>query len=158
MANDRALGIGYLWASQTRRQLYAAYGRDAAESVIALSNNLLIFGGGKDPDFYRDMAELLGDTATNASRRLDPDYAPVVQRGELRRLRPGRAVLIAEDARGIKARLHRCIKGRDGKRLLAQAKATAATVDQARARALPACDRAAQAMAWSDENRLTAGL
>jgi type IV secretion system protein VirD4 len=155
MANDRALGIGYLWASQTRRQLYAAYGRDAAESVIALSNNLLIFGGGKDPDFYRDMAELLGDTATAGSRRLDPDYAPVVQRGELRRLRPGRAVLIAEDARGIKARLHRCIKGRDGKRLLAQAKATAAAVDQTRARLHE--DRTTEAVAWSDENRLTAG-
>lgn len=155
MANDRALGIGYLWASQTRRQLYAAYGRDAAESVIALSNNLLIFGGGKDPDFYRDMAELLGDTPTSASRRLDPDYAPVVQRGELRRLRPGRAVLIAEHARGIKARLHRCINGPDGKQLLQRAKTTAALVDQARAR--QAGDQTTEALAWSDQNQLTTG-
>lgn len=155
MANDRALGIGYLWASQTRRQLYAAYGRDAAESVIALSNNLLIFGGGKDPDFYRDMADLLGDTPTHASRRLDPDYAPVVQRGELRRLRPGRAVLIAEHARGIEARLHRCITGRDGKQLLQRAKTTAAIVDEARARL--ASDRTAPAIVWPEDDELSTG-
>jgi type IV secretion system protein VirD4 len=157
MANDRALGIGYLWASQTRRQLYAAYGRDAAESVIALSNNILVFGGGKDPDFYDDISALLGDTPTSTHRRLDPDYTPVVQRGELRRLRPGHAVLIAEHARGINTRLRRCITGRAGKHLLAQAKATAARVDRARARAWPAGDRTAEAIAWSQDNRLSGG-
>lgn len=157
MANDRALGIGYLWASQTRRQLIEAFGRNGADSVVALSNNLLIFGGGKDPDFYRDIAELLGDAPASTSHRGDADYIAVVQRGELRRLRPGQAVLIAEHARGIKIRLRRCIHGTRGSALLRQARQTGAVVDRARAQALPAGDRTAQAVAWSRENRLAAG-
>ena len=152
MANDRALGIAYLWASQTRHQLYEAYGRKAAESVIALTNNLVIFGGGKDPEFYRDIAELLGDTRTPASRYRDPDYRPVVQRGELRQLKPGRALLIAEHARGILVRLRRCIDGHGGQQLLRQAAETAAIVERARAEGRQATDLGHEAVAWSRAN------
>lgn len=154
MANDRALGIAYLWASQTRHQLYEAYGRKAAESVIALTNNLVIFGGGKDPELYRDIAELLGDTRTPASRYRDPDYRPVVQRGELRQLKPGRALLIAEHARGILVRLQRCIDGHDGQQLLQQAAETGAIVERARSESRQDTDLGHEAVAWSRANGL----
>ncbi len=156
MANDRALGIGYLWASQTRRQLVEAYGRDAAESVIALTNSLVVFGGGKDPQFYDDIAQLAGDTRTPGSRRRDYDYMPVLQRGDLRRLPPGRALLLSEHTRPIEVRLDRCIDGPDGKRLLRAATKTAAGVEFARTGRVSAQDRAGEAVAWAADNSLTA--
>jgi type IV secretion system protein VirD4 len=42
---------------------------------------------------------------------------------ELRQLPDKQALVIAENARPIIARLHRCIEGRDGRRLLAQQRA-----------------------------------
>jgi type IV secretion system protein VirD4 len=154
MANDRALGIGYLWASQSRRQLVEAYGRDAAESVIALTNSLLVFGGGKDPQFYQDIAELAGDTRTPGSRQRDFDFMPVLQRGDLRRMPPGSALLLTEHARPIRARLDRCIDGKNGKRLLREAATARAGIERARSAATSPADRAAAAVAWAVSNSL----
>jgi type IV secretion system protein VirD4 len=152
MANDRALGIAYLWASQTRDQLEAAYGRTAAAAVIALTNSLVIFGGGKDPRFYEDIAALAGDTRIPGSRRSEFDFMPMLQRGELRRIRPGRALLLSEHTRPIRLRLQRCIAGRDGKRLRAEAAGIARQVETARA-AL-ASDSMGQAVEGSAANGL----
>ncbi|TBT88616.1 hypothetical protein ET989_01315 [Propioniciclava sinopodophylli] len=55
----------------------------------------------------------------SAARR----WRPILRPEELRQLPDKQALVIAENARPIIARLHRCIEGRDGQRLLAQQRA-----------------------------------
>jgi type IV secretion system protein VirD4 len=81
---------------------------------------------------------------------------PMLQRGELRRIRPGRALLLSEHTRPIRLRLRRCIAGRDGKRLRAEAAGIARRVETARTRATLASDSMGEAVEWSATNGLAA--
>ena len=67
MANERALGLSFIYAAQTWRQLVICYGEDEARAMFGLTNNLIVFGGGKDVAFYKELSELLG--TTRISRR-----------------------------------------------------------------------------------------
>jgi len=67
MANERALGLSFLYAAQTWRQLVICYGEDEARTIFGLTNNIVVFGGGKDVEFYREVSELVG--TTRVSRR-----------------------------------------------------------------------------------------
>jgi type IV secretion system protein VirD4 len=60
MANERALGIWFIYAAQTWRQLVICYGEDEARAMFGLTNNIVVFGGGKDGQFYREISELIG--------------------------------------------------------------------------------------------------
>jgi type IV secretion system protein VirD4 len=62
MANERALGLSFIYAAQTWRQLVICYGEDEARTMFGLTNNLVNFGGGKDVEFYKEVSELLGTT------------------------------------------------------------------------------------------------
>jgi len=124
------------------------------DTVIALTNGLVVFGGGKDPQFYDDIAALAGDTRTPGSRRSDFDFMPIVQRGDLRRIPPGRALLLSEHTRPIRLRLQRCITGRAGRQLLHQAAATARQVETARSLLGDPTDASLTAVAWSQANGL----
>jgi hypothetical protein len=61
MANERALGLSFIYAAQTWQQMVVSYGEDEARSLFGLTNNLVIFGGGKDVHFYRELSDLLYD-------------------------------------------------------------------------------------------------
>ena len=61
MANERALGLSFIYAAQTWKQMVVSYGEDEARSLFGLTNNLVIFGGGKDIHFYREISDLLDD-------------------------------------------------------------------------------------------------
>ena len=67
MANERALGLSFIYAAQTWRQLVICYGEDEARAMFGLTNNIVIFGGGKDGEFYKEISDLLG--TTRVSRR-----------------------------------------------------------------------------------------
>ncbi|WP_246003446.1 type IV secretory system conjugative DNA transfer family protein [Nocardioides aurantiacus] len=128
MANERALGLSFIYAAQTWRQLVICYGEDEARAMFGLTNNLVVFGGGKDIAFYKELSDLLGTTrvtrrsytrqsGTWGSSTYGEDVA-VLRPEELRRLPDGQALVVAESARPVVARLQRCIDGRRGRVLL----------------------------------------
>jgi type IV secretion system protein VirD4 len=60
MANERALGISFIWAAQTRAQLTQIFGEHQARAVVGLTNTLVLFGGSKDVAFNQEISDLLG--------------------------------------------------------------------------------------------------
>ncbi|SNR79634.1 type IV secretory system conjugative DNA transfer family protein [Blastococcus mobilis] len=129
MANDRALGVSYIYAAQTWRQLVLLYGEDEARALFGLTNVVIAFGGGKDGGFYRELSELIGRTRVRRtsysyrgagwSRSTHGEDTPVLRPEEIRLLPPGRALVLAENAPPVIARLTRCLTGRRGTALLA---------------------------------------
>jgi len=147
MANERGLGLSFILAAQTWRQFVVCYGEDEARTIYGLSNNLVVFGGGKDIGFYRELSDLIGSVTTTQTRysshatgwagswfrTRDPSWeqhrVPILEPAELRRIPAREALVLAEIYDPIIAHLHRCIEGRRGKHLLA---AQARARDQAR--------------------------
>ena len=134
MANDRALGVSFLYAAQTWRQLVLIYGEHEARALFGLTNVVVAFGGGKDGAFYRELTDLIGVTRVRRtsysyrgagwSRSTHGEDIPVLRPEEIRQLPQGRALVIAENAPPLIARLTRCLTGRRGTALLT-AQATA---------------------------------
>jgi hypothetical protein len=128
MANERALGLAFLYAAQTWRQLVICYGEDEARAMFGLTNNILVFGGGKDIEFYKEISELVG--TTRVARRsynlhrggwgcsIYGDDVPVLRPDEVRQLPDRQALVVAENAKPFIARLSRCIDGKAGRALL----------------------------------------
>ena len=136
MANERALGLSFILAAQTWRQFVVCYGEDEARTIYGLSNNLVVFGGGKDIRFYQELSDLIGSTTHTETRYssrghelfgvMDRSYdqrrVPILEPAELRRIEPRKALVLSEMYDPIIANLHRCIDGRRGKELLAAQK------------------------------------
>lgn len=128
MANERALGLSFLYAAQTWRQLVISYGEDEARTLFGLTNNIVVFGGGKDVEFYREVSELVG--TTRVSRRsynqgrggwgssVYGEDVPILRPEEIRQLPDRHALVVAENAPPFIAKLSRCIDGRRGRALL----------------------------------------
>jgi type IV secretion system protein VirD4 len=133
MANERALGLAFILAAQTWRQFVVCYGEDEARTIYGLSNNLVVFGGGKDIRFYQELSDLIGSTTHTdirysargrewlggMDRSYDRRRVPILEPAELRRIEQRKALVLAEMYDPIIANLHRCIDGKPGKRLLA---------------------------------------
>ena len=125
MANERALGLSFIYATQTWRQLVICYGENEARAMFGLTNNLVIFGGGKDAEFYKEVSELLGTTrivrrSYNHSRpgwssSLYCEDVPILRSEDIRQLPDRRALVVAESVRTLIARLSRCIDGKAGR-------------------------------------------
>ena len=60
MANERALGLSFIWAAQTRPQLTSIFGEHEARALLGLTNTLVMFGGSKDVAFNQEISDLLG--------------------------------------------------------------------------------------------------
>ena len=130
MANERALGITFLYAAQTWRQLVVCYGEDEARSLLGLTNNLVIWGGGKDIAFYKEMSDLIGVTRVTRQTISDGpggigvnragEDTPILRPEQLRLIPERHALVIAENAPPILARMRRCLDGRAGAALLTQ--------------------------------------
>lgn len=135
MANERALGLVFILAAQTWRQLVVCYGEDQARTIYGLSNNVVVFGGGKDIRFYQELSDLIGSTThteTKRSRRAGPTgrwlsvaeeswdqrRVPILEAAELRRIEQRKALVLAETYDPIIASLQRCVDGKQGKKLL----------------------------------------
>jgi type IV secretion system protein VirD4 len=127
MANERALGLSFVYAFQTWRQLAVCYGEDEARSLLGLSNNLVVFGGGKDVHFYRDVSDLLGVTRVSRASyqrarhgwgtSWSEEDVPILRPEEIRRLPDRTALVVSEQSPPILAALHRCLDGRRGRGL-----------------------------------------
>ena len=127
MANERALGLAFIWAAQTRAQLDAIFGDQEARAMLGLTNVLVMFGGSKDVAFNREISDLLDTTRVTRSnyqgRHGGRSYSgadiAVLSPGEIRELAERHALVIAENSKPIIAHLQRCIEGKRGRRLLA---------------------------------------
>lgn len=118
MANERALGLSFIWAAQVRAQLDAIFGEMDARALIGLTNELIIFGGSKDLEFNREMSDLI-DTVRIARHTRNTvgiggtthgDDIAVISPGEIRELNEGTAMVLAENSKLILAKLDRCIE------------------------------------------------
>jgi type IV secretion system protein VirD4 len=67
MANERALGISFIYAAQTWRQLAAVFGEQQAPALFGLTNVLVMFGGSKDGAFNQEISDLVGQTRVSRS-------------------------------------------------------------------------------------------
>ena len=128
MANERALGLSFIWAAQTRAQLDSIFGQQEARAVLGLTNNLVLFGGSKDVAFNQEVSDLLGkvrvgratwNTGHRGGRTYSAEDIPVLTGSEIRQIKERHALVISENGKPVMARLHRCIDGKPGKRLLA---------------------------------------
>jgi type IV secretion system protein VirD4 len=128
MANERALGVSFIYAAQTWRQLAAVFGEQEARALFGLTNVLVMFGGSKDGAFNQEISDLVGQTrvsrttwqtGTMAGRTFSGEDIAILRPEEIRRLQERRALVIAENGKPIIARLSRCIDGKRGAQLLA---------------------------------------
>jgi len=177
MANERALGLAFILAAQTWRQFVVCYGEDEARTIYGLSNNLVVFGGGKDIRFYQELSDLIGPTTHTPTRyssrgvdvfgglmdrSWDNVRVPILEPAELRRIEQRKALVLAEMYDPIIAKLHRCIDGKRGKELLAaqkRARAAARRHDDAARLARPAAARESIGFTESvDRSRQRLGL
>src|SRR4051794_19986548 len=164
MANERALGLSFIYAAQTWKQMVVSYGEDEARSLFGLTNNLVIFGGGKDVHFYRELSELLDDVRISRQTITDGpggigtsrsgEDVRVLRPGDIRRIPERHALVVASTAPPIIARLRRCLDGKDGDRLKTELEAARARVNCARAETVPVDERTAAALAYARDHRL----
>ena len=127
MANERALGISFIYAAQTWRQLAAIFGEQEARAVFGLTNVLVLFGGSKDVAFNQEISDLVGETRVTrtswqsgrtSGRTTSGDNISVLRPEEIRQLPERRALVIAENGKPIIAHLSRCIDGTTGRQRL----------------------------------------
>jgi hypothetical protein len=166
MANERALGLSFIYAAQTWRQMVVAYGEDEARSLFGLSNNLVIFGGGKDVHFYRELSDLLDDVRISRQTVNDGpggvgtsrsgEDVRVLRPGDIRSIRDRHALVVAGNAPPIIARLRRCLEGKDGPALKDELDAARAELTSARTVAPDVAARTAAAVAYARAHRLHA--
>jgi type IV secretion system protein VirD4 len=131
MANERALGISFIYAAQTWRQLAAIFGELEARALFGLTNVVVMFGGSKDGAFNQEISDLLGQvrvprrtwqTGTRAGRTFSGENIAILRPEEIRRLEERQVLVLAENGKPIIARLARCIDGKAGRRLQADQK------------------------------------
>ncbi len=163
MANERALGISFIYAAQTWRQLAAIFGDHEARALFGLTNMLVLFGGSKDVGFNREISDLAGTVRVprttwqtgRGGRSVSGEDMPVLRPEDIRELPERHALIVAENGRPIIARLTRSIDGAPGATLLAsQAQARAGLADRHRAH-LPAEARATAAVVEAHRHGLT---
>jgi type IV secretion system protein VirD4 len=156
MANERALGISFMWAAQAWPQLSAIFGEQEARTLVGLTNNLIVFGGSKDVAFNREISDLLGQVRISRTswqsgkmggRQVSADDISILTPAEVRQLKERHALVLSENGAPIIARLRRCIDGKQGRQLME---------DQARLRTLQ-CPPIAN-MPVAPEARATAAL
>lgn len=162
MANERALGISFVYAAQTWRQLTAIFGQDEAQALFGLTNVMVVFGGSKDVGFNRDISELTGTVRVARSgwntarggRNISADDIPVLRPEEVRQLPERQALVIAENGKPVIARLHRCIDGQAGRKLLDGQRTLREQLTSTRNAQPSAADRAASAIAEASRRNL----
>ena len=164
MANDRALGIGFIWAAQAWPQLSAVFGEQEARTLLGLTNTLIVFGGSKDVAFNKEISDLLGEvrvtrtswqTGQMGGRQMSADDIPIITPAEVRQLKDRHALVVAEDGAPMIARLHRCIDGRAGRQLLAGKEQLRQTVTADRQRQVAPEARAVAALVEAHRRGLT---
>jgi len=167
MANERALGLSFIWAAQTRAQLDAIFGQQEARAVLGLTNNLILFGGSKDVAFNQEISDMVGkvritrtnwNTGQRAGRSVSGEDIPVLTGIEVRQLKERQALVIAENGKPIIARLTRCIDGRAGAKFLADQDTLRAQLVARRGQTVTSEARTTAALAEARRHNLDHGV
>ncbi len=141
MANERALGLSFIYAAQTRAQLTSLFGEHESRALVGLTNVLVVFGGSKDVASTRKCPTSLALSGSDASpttpaatvpRSYSGDDIAIMRPEEVRRLPERKALVIAENGKPIVAKLDRCVAGKKGAALLAQQRDLRRRLTQAR--------------------------
>jgi hypothetical protein len=165
MANERALGLSFIYASQTWKQMVVSYGEDEARALFGLTNNLVVFGGGKDIHFYKEISDLIDDVRisrqtisdgpTGIGTSRSGEDVRVLRPGDIRRIGEKHALLIAGNAPPIIATLRRCFDGKDGEALKTELDAARRRMHANRAQLPSITTRTAAAVEyWHQKSRL----
>lgn len=165
MANERALGISFVYAAQTWRRLTAIFGQDEAQALFGLTNVMVVFGGSKDVGFNRDISELTGTVrvtrtgwnTARGGRNISADDIPVLRPEEVRQLSERHALVIAENGKPVIARHRRCIDGQAGRKLLNEQRRLRTQLMSARQAQNSAIDRNGAALAEASKHSLARG-
>ena len=163
MANERALGISFIYAAQTWRQLAAIFGEQGAKALFGLTNVLVMFGGSKDVAFNQEVSDLVGTVRVarttwqtgRGGRSVSGEDIPILRGEEIRQLPERRALVIAENSKPIIAKLTRCLDGKPGRTLLAHQKAVRQQLADARRGHIPTDARATAAVVAAQRQGLT---
>ncbi|HEY3549044.1 MAG TPA: TraM recognition domain-containing protein, partial [Propionicimonas sp.] len=159
MANERALGISFIYAAQTWRQLASIYGETDARALFGLTNCLIMFGGSKDIAFNKEVSDLVGTTRVarttwqlghTGGRSAHGDDMLILRPEEVRQLPEKHALVVAENSKPIIAALARCIEGKAGLRLLEQQSELRRRLQIQRNRSISSEARAVAALAGSE--------
>ena len=164
MANERALGLSFVYAAQTWRQMVVCYGEDEARSLFGLTNNIVIFGGGKDIHFYKEVSDLLGTTRVSrqsvsegpggVGTNRSVEDVPVLRPEQIRLIPERQALVVAENAPPLIAKLRRCLDGRAGRALLDRQATARDRVGAAREQLVDIDLRTAAAVSYAQQHRL----
>ena len=115
----------------------------------------MLFGGSKDVAFNKEISDLLGqvrvartnyNSGRTGGRQVSGEDIAILTAAELRQLKERHVLLLAENGAPIIARLHRCIDGKAGARLLVGQDELRCRVTTDRAHQVSADARAAAAL------------
>jgi hypothetical protein len=144
--------------------MVVSYGDDEARALFGLTNNLIIFGGGKDINFYREISELLDEvriwrhTVTDGPGGIGTsrggEDVRVLRPGDIRRIQNRHALVVAGNAPPIIARLRRCTDGPDGHELTDEMTRAREKVRQARHQAPDLATRTRAAVGYARDHHL----
>jgi len=162
MANERALGLSFIYAAQTWRQLAAIFGEHEARALFGLTNVVIVFGGSKDVAFNQEMSDLVGTVRVprttwqtgRGGRSVSGEDIPILRGEEIRQLPERRALVIAENSKPIIAKLTRCLDGPTGTALLARQRAARDRLVATRRTHVPAEARAVAAVVAAQQHGL----
>jgi type IV secretion system protein VirD4 len=126
----------------------------------------VIFGGGKDIHFYKEISDLIDDVRISRQTVNDGpggigtsrsgEDVRVLRPGDIRRIQERHALVVAGNAPPIIAKLRRCFDGKDGRALKDELDDARTRVNSTRAAVPDMSQRTAAALAYARDNRLTA--
>ncbi len=118
VADGRGRGITVIYGLQGWASARARFGEDTANELAAFTNNVVVFGGAKDPAFLKDMSDLCGQvervrtTKTNTSGERGGQSTathtalePVLRSDEIKGLAEGHALVLADNLPPVITRL-----------------------------------------------------
>ncbi len=167
MANERAVGLSFIYAAQTRAQLTSIFGEQEARAVLGLTNVLLMFGGSKDVAFNQEVSDLLGTVRVSRTnyqtsgmhgggRTVSGEDIPILRPEEVRQLPERHALVVAENGKPIIAKLSRCVDGKAGAQLLAEQRTLRDQITTGRRMVITPEARATAALVEARRHGLTA--
>ncbi|GHA19064.1 type IV secretory system conjugative DNA transfer family protein [Streptomyces echinoruber] len=118
VADGRGRGITVIYGLQGWASARARFGEDTANELASYTNNVVVFGGAKDPTFLKEMSDLCGQverprttrTTTHGGRGGESTAThmaleTVLRSDEIKALPEGRALVLADNLPPVITRL-----------------------------------------------------
>lgn len=171
VADGRGRGITMFIGLQAWASARARFGEDTANELASYTNNVVVFGGGKDPAFLRDMSDLCGQvervrttkTTTSGDRggqstATHVALEAVLRSDEIKALEEGHALVLADNLPPVITRLDGMWTWDDWPEIQSQIRELrrANDIERARQTAEQKEQADAHAAAWADRQGVAA--